>query len=270
MKNILSILLLFSFSASLCAQERIITFLPEKKFVPSFTASGTEHRISYAKSLTEGSFIGSLGGFFPAALITIDGKECLIGVGSTLYTTLQSGGVKYNVTNADFYVDLTFDVPVAEQSVVRFGAGHTSHHLVDDGVATRGAGAVLNYARDYYQLFYMHKLSLIRGFLYGGTYYTYSFLINSRRDGQFLFQIGTDGGNIPFYKSVALYGAVDFKVRSEVNYGSTQSYQVGIRTMNEQYRAIRFAYTYRTGVDERGQFYDQYIHQHSLGLFFDF
>ncbi|MFA6541734.1 MAG: DUF1207 domain-containing protein, partial [Bacteroidota bacterium] len=253
------------------AQERsLITLLPDKKFIPSFTAGGTEHRISYAKLLSEGSFIGSLGGFFPAALITIGGKECLIGVGSTLYTTLQSGGIKYNVTNADFYVDLTFDVPVTEQAVIRFGAGHTSHHLVDDGVAAAGAGNVLNYARDYYQLFYVHRLPLIRGFLYGGTYYTYSFLINSRRDGQFLFQAGADGGNIPLYSSIALYGAVDFKVRSEVNYGSTQSYQVGIRTMNELYRAIRFAYTYRTGIDERGQFYNRHIDQHSLGLFFDF
>ncbi len=271
MRTIHILIVFLSLQIFCSAQENDgITFLPKKKFIPSFTASGTEHRISYAKLLTEKSFIGSLGGIFPAAMIHLGGKEILVSVGSTMYTTLKSAGVRYSVTNADFYVDVMFDVPVSEHGVGRFGAGHTSHHLVDDGVASIGAANVINYARDYYQLFYLHMIPVIRGFVYGGTYYTYSFLINMRRDGQFLLQAGADGGNVELYKNVVLYSAFDIKFRSEVGYASTQSYQVGIRVMNEQYRAIRFAYTYRTGIDDRGQFYDHHINHHSLGLFFDF
>lgn len=247
-----------------------ITFFPEKKFIPSFTASGTEHRISYAKQLNNNLLSGSLGGFFPAALIRYQKVECIVNVGSTMYTSLKSSGIKYNVLTADFYVDVTFDFLLSECSALRLGSGHTSHHLADDGVLSFGAANVLNYARDYYQIFYIHHLPAIRGFVYGGTYYSYSFLINERKDSQFLFQAGAEWGNIILWKHIAMYMAFDLKVRSEVKYSSTQSYQTGIRVMNENFRAVRFAYTYRKGIDDRGQFYHQQNNYHSLGLYLDF
>ena len=262
--------IIFIFSCILKAQDSLLTFLPSEKFIPSFTASGTEHRISYAKQLNNNSFIGSLGGVFPAARVRYKKMDCIISVGSTLYTTLRSAGIKYSVTNADFYVDLMFDFLLSEYSALRLGSGHTSHHLVDDGVAAFGSSSVINYARDYYQIFFVQHIPLIHGFTYGGMYYTYSFLINSRRDGQLLVQCGADGGNIVVWKSFTLYTAFDLKARSEVDYAATQSYQAGIRIMDEYFRSIRFAYTYRTGIDDRGQFYNQRITYHSLGLYFDF
>jgi len=263
-------IILFSLSLLKAQDSSVITLFPDEKYIPSFTASGTEHRISYAKQLNNNSFTGSLGGLFPAALVNYKGIKCIVSIGSTLYTTLKSAGIRYNVTNADFYVDVLFDFYLSDYSALRFGSGHTSHHLVDDGVAAIGAASVINYARDYYQLFYVHQVSVLRGFAYGGTYYSHSFLINSRRDGQFLLQLGADGGNITLWKPIVAYAAFDFKLRSEVTYGSTQSYQAGIRVMNEHFRSIRIAYTYRTGIDDRGQFYNQRNTQHSLGLYFDF
>ncbi|MCK9409500.1 MAG: hypothetical protein WCX28_01655 [Bacteriovoracaceae bacterium] len=249
----------------------VISFIPEKVFVPSFTADGTAHRLSYAKDLSSGTFFAGLGGSFPAASVRYGGIECLIAVSGTVYTTLNDGGVKFRVTNADYYADVTFDFPITKATVLRLGSGHTSHHLVDDAVLIPGAAAqVINYARDYYQLFVVQNVTPIRGFVYGGTYYDHSYLVNVRKDGQFLFQFGADGGNLPLFYTLSLYGALDIKLRGAVNYGSTQSYQIGIRSKNENNHGARLAYTYRTGMEERGQFYHQRITLQSIGLFFDF
>lgn len=256
--------------AELLAQQSHLQLVPDTSFIPSFTASGTEHRLSYGKCLSNGSFFAGLGGNFHAALIRYHGVECLVTVSGTVYTTLNNAGIRYQVTNADYYADVMFDVPVYAHTVLRIGSGHTSHHLVDDGVAAYGPSAAINYARDYYQLFIVRHISEIRGFIYGGTYYTHSFLINTRRDGQWLLQFGGDGGNFPVVSSVEIYGAFDCKFRSEVQYGSTQSYQIGLRADNAIFHAARLAYTYRTGIEERGQFYQQRSSTHSMGLYFDF
>lgn len=264
-------ILMMMFSSLLVAQDTsFITFVPNKQFVPSFTASGTEHRLSYAKDLASGTFFAGLGGSFPAAVVRYKGIECLVSVSGTVYTTLASAGVKFRVTNADYYADVTFDIPVSGETVLRFGTGHTSHHLVDDAVIALGSTGVLNYARDYIQFFVVQNVSLLRGFIYAGTYYNRSFIINTHRDGLFLLQFGTDGGNIPLYQALELYGALDIKFRGEVNYASTQSFQVGLRARNDRLRAIRLAYTFRTGMEERGQFYNQRSTTQSIGLFFDF
>lgn len=270
MKTLVFIALCILSTLAAAQDSSLISFVPNTQFIPSFTASGTEHRLSYAKHLSSGSYFAGLGGSFPAAIVRYRGIECLVSISGTVYTTLVNAGVKYQVTNADYYADITFDIPVAGETVLRLGSGHTSHHLVDDAVIALGNSRVLNYARDYYQLFIVHNLSLIRGFVYGGTYYNRYFLANVRRDGQFLFQLGADGGNIHLLHSLELYTAFDFKFRSEVNYGSTQSYQIGIRARNALLRAARLAYTYRTGMEERGQFYDQRISTHTIGLYFDF
>jgi hypothetical protein len=269
--NRLFVLMLIGNSLLLAAHDSgMVSFIPNRQFIPSFTGDGTAHRLSYTKNLSSNAFFAGLGGSFPAAIIRYRGIECLITVSGTVYTTLVSAGVKFQVTNADYFADVTFDIPVAEETVLRLGSGHTSHHLVDDAVLEFGNASILNYARDYYQLFVVQTLPLIRGFVYGGTYYNHSFLVNIRRDGQFLHQFGADGGNIPLFHSLKLYGAIDLKFRSEVNYGSTQSYQVGIRIENESFRAARLAFTYRTGMEERGQFYVQRITTQTIGLYFDF
>ncbi len=257
--------------ARLSAQERFqLTFVPDKQFIPSFTASGTEHRISYAKQFSSPSYRAALGGSFPMLHVRWTEFECLVNVSGTVYTTLESAGIKYQVTNADYYADVSFDIPLSDQTVLRLGSGHTSHHLVDDAVIALGNARVINYARDYFQMFVVHTVPQIRGFVYGGTYYNHSFLANVRRDGQFLLQCGADGGNYSLYGPISLYAAVDLKLRSEAAYASTQSYQIGIRAQGNPFRAVRLAYTYRTGMDDRGQFYTQRNRYHSAGIYFDF
>lgn len=266
------IILLLLLTALLCsAQEKpLITFVPDTAFVPSFTADGTAHRLSYAKDLTNGSFYAGLGSVFPAALVRVWGVECLVSVAGTVYTTLADGGVKYNVTNADFYADALFDIPLSDATVLRLGTGHTSHHLVDDAVLAPGAATTVNnFARDYVQCFALQQVPAMRGFAYGGLYYDHSYLENVRKDGQFLLQLGADGGNFLLFHTLAFYAAADVKLRSAVHYGSTQSYQLGIRSTGTSYRSARIAYTYRTGAEERGQFIGRSLTVQSIGLYFD-
>ena len=273
MNQFLSALIFFAFFFSLATaqQERpAVEFLPSQQFVPSFTADGTAHRLSYLKDVNRGSFYAGLGGGFPAALVHLFGYDCLITVSGTVYTTLASAGVKFQVTNADYYADVTFDIPVAASTVLRLGSGHTSHHLVDDAVAAVGATSVLNYARDYVQCFAVQRLPLLRGFAYAGVFYNRSFLINVHRDGLLLWQAGLDAGSFTVAGPVEAYGALDVKVRGEVNNATTQSYQAGLRVKNDTFRAVRLAYTFRTGAEERGQFYDKRFSSQTVGMFFDF
>lgn len=249
-------------------QNSFLTVLPEKKLVPSFTASGTQHRISYNKQLTREIFIGSMGGVFPVADVHVNNLLCQISAASSIYTSLQNAGIKYKVTNVDFYVDLFFDVPISVASILRFGWGHTSHHLADDAVVP--GISPLNYARDYYDLFLVQTVGEINGFVYGGVYWNYSFLINSNIGRKILPEFGGETTIGTLYQSVAVYGAVDVKFHGELNYGTTQSYQIGIKSENQNFRAVRCAYTFRTGVEDRGQFYYLRNSLHTLGVFFDF
>lgn len=263
-------ILLFSLLSMLSAgnAQSSVSFLPEKKFVPLFTASGTEHRISYNKQLTRGSFIGSMGGIFPLADIRYDDLLCQVSAAGSIYTTLQNAGIKFKVTDVNFYVDLFFDVPLSAETAVRAGWGHTSHHLADDAMVP--GAAPVNYARDYYDLFVVQKLSLVNGFVYGGTYWSYSFLIDRNVGRKILPEFGGEGIIVELYDTVVLYGAADFKFHGELKYGSTQSYQAGFKSQNERLRTLRLAYTYRTGIEERGQFYNQRTVFHTVGIFFDF
>lgn len=263
-------ILLFVCISFLAAGESslLITLLPEKKIVPSFTASGTEHRISYNKQMTRGSFIGSMGGVFPVADVRYNDLLCQVSAASSMYTTLQNAGIKFKVTDVNFYVDIFFDIPVASETVLRTGWGHTSHHLADDAMFP-GVTAV-NYARDYYQLFVLHGIAAMNGFVYGGLQWTYSFLINRNVGRKILPEFGGEGTVGRLFRTIVLYGAVDFKFRGEMAYGSTQSYQLGLKSQNENLRSIRFAYTYRTGLEERGQFYNQRNVFHTIGIMFDF
>ena len=263
-------ILLFScfFILSAGDAQSFISLLPDKKVFPSFTASGTEHRISYNKHLTRGSFIGSMGGIFPIADVRYNDLLCQVSAASSMYTTLHNAGIKFKVTDVNFYVDLFFDLPLSSETVIRTGWGHTSHHLADDAMVS-GVVAV-NYARDYYQLFFVKKIPAIDGFAYGGFQWTYSFLINRNVGREILPEFGGEGTLITFFDTVELYGAADIKFRGELAYGSTQSYQLGLKSQNKNRRAVRFAYTFRTGLEERGQFYHQRNTFHTIGIFFDF
>ena len=261
---------LCSITSSAGNLDSLITFLPKDKFVSTFTANGNEHRISYNKLLNRNSLIGSMGGIFPVANVNFNGTESQISLASSIYTYLNSAGIRFQVVNVDFFVDVYVDIKLSSTTVGRIGGGHTSQHLSDDAFESLGFTKSVNYARDYYQCFLIQHIPHIKGFVYGGFYHNYSFLINKRIDGEFLFQAGSEFFNVSVYQDIYFYSAVDLKLRSELAYGSTQSYQVGMKIQNNSLNTIRCAYTFRTGIEDRGQFYDQRNKYHLIGLFFDF
>ena len=63
---------------------------------------------------------------------------------------------------------------------------------------------------------------------------------------------------------------MDIKFKSEVEWATTQSYQIGFKILDKDPRAIRFAYTYRTGIEDRGQFYKDRVKLSLIGVYFDF
>ena len=174
------------------------------------------------------------------------------------------------MVNVDFFVDVYADIRLSPLWTVRIGGGHTSQHLSDDAFESLGFTRSVNYARDYYQFFVLRQFPAVRGFVYGGSYYTHSFLIDTRIDGQWLFQAGGEFLNTHLYGPLHVYTAVDIKLRGELEYGSTQSYQAGLKISGDSFSAIRLSYTFRTGLEERGQFYNQKISRHMIGMFFDF
>jgi hypothetical protein len=250
--------------------DSLITFLPKQKYVSTFTANGNEHRISYNKLMNRKSLIGSMGGIFPMANVQYKGLDAQISIASSIYTFLNSAGMRFQVVNVDFFVDIYADVKLSSSTATRIGWGHTSQHLADDAFESLGYTRSVNYARDFYQLFLIYQVPLIKGFVYGGTYYNYSFLIDKRIDGKFLWEAGSEFLNLPLYGQMNFYSAIDIKLRSELANGSTQSYQAGVKIQDESLSAIRVAYTYRTGIEERGQFYNHRNTYHTIGLFFDF
>lgn len=250
--------------------DSLITFLPTEKRTAVFSADGNAHRISYNKLTNRGSLIGSMGGIFPVANIRVFDVDAQLSLASSIYTFLNNAGIRFQVVNVDFFVDVYADISLSRSSTLRIGGGHTSQHLSDDAFESLGFVRSVNYARDYYQLFVIHRVPMIRGVVYGGTYYTHSFLIDTRIDGQWLFQAGGEFLNTIVYGPVQCYAAVDVKVRGELKFGSTQSYQAGFKVVNTALSSIRLAYTFRTGVEERGQFYDRRNDYHTIGMFFDF
>ncbi len=271
--GVAGMLFLFLLSTIFCNAgdfDSLITFLPKQKYVSAFTANGNEHRISYNKLLNRNSLIGSMGGIFPMANVQFKDLDAQISIASSVYTFLNSAGLRFQVVNVDFFVDMYADIKLSSETTARIGWGHTSQHLADDSFESLGFTKSVNYARDYYQLFFIHQIPFIKGFVYGGTYYNFSFLIDKRIDGEFLWEAGSEFFNVPIYGPVHFYSALDIKLRSELAYGATQSYQAGIKIQNESLTAMRLAYTYRTGIEERGQFYHQRNTYHTIGMFFDF
>ena len=66
-----------------------------------------------------------------------------------------------------------------------------------------------------------------------------------------------------------LYAAFDLKLKEQVAWGTTQSYQVGARLHIGKDLPLSVAYTYRTGFEERGQLYDQKVTRNLVGLYLE-
>jgi hypothetical protein len=244
-----------------------LVLFPRDPIFPKFLADGSVEQFSLAKDVMTRRIIGSIGGVERLfQFSTADGTLIQIGAGATLYGSFIRSPGQLQVVTADFYVDFPLDFRFSDHFAIRTGWGHHSAHLVDDGIEQLGLASI-NYAKDYIPLFAAYTIPSIAVTLYGGVRFDY-FTI-PERNAHSVFQIGVQGGDLPVWSLGHLYGAVDIKIRSEVNWGTTQSYQVGLKFLEQGTSGFRFAYTYRTGIDDRGQFYQNRTTVSLVGVYFD-
>ena len=244
-----------------------VQWFPETPLFPRLVADGTGEQMSVSKDLDSKRIVGSIGGIQRLVEARIGGLPVQFGVGATVYGNFIREPDVLDALTVDFFVDFPIDIRLSDNISLRTGWGHYSAHLADDGIEVLGKHSI-NYAKDYIPLFASYALPVIGGFVYGGTRIDY-FTI-PERNGHFVLEGGAEFGNYPIGGGFIAYGAIDIKSRQEVAWATTQSYQLGLRTLVSRSHAVRFAYTYRTGADERGQFYSQHLTSSLVGVFLDF
>ena len=246
-----------------------LSWLPDQLMMPAFTANSTAHGVSLTRILKNNQYIGGMGSMVPVVTATIHGHEVQFSFGGTVYTQILRSRNHLEVVNVDFYVDVLADYRLDEERILRFGYGHTSQHFVDDAFEILGYGHSINYVRDYFQSFLLQRIAAINGYVYGGVLYHYRFKIPQPGAHHWLLEVGGEGLNEEIAKNLFVYLAADIKFREESGYATTQNYQLGLRLRGSTH-SLRLALGHRTGIEERGQFYNQRVHWNTLGFFFDF
>jgi len=265
-------LLLLLFSTTVCraqpgsAEEPgAIEFFPATKIFPPFTADALTHQISLSHITDDLDWIGTIGGSIPLAQVHLDNADVQVGTAASTFNRLITPP-GLTVYTTDFKVDFPLDVRLSETSF-RFDVGHYSCHFQDDGIEILGKHSI-QYIKDYYLLSVAREISLVGGHAYVATQWTrHNVPVQNKK---WMLQLGAEGGNIDINPLVRLYCAIDIKLKEEVSWGSTQSYQVGARFFRKGPRDLRLAYTVRRGFDERGQFFDQRENVEIVSLFIDF
>jgi hypothetical protein len=127
----------------------------------------------------------------------------------------------------------------------------------------------MDYIRDYWEVFAVYRFEELKGFVYGGAYYNYTYLIEREINKPWLFEMGGEFLQTPIVEDVFAYGGIDIKLRNESHYATTQNYQIGVRYLNGNGYSLRLALNFRTGVDERGQFVKQHDRFTMLAAYID-
>ncbi|MEO8167032.1 MAG: DUF1207 domain-containing protein, partial [bacterium] len=146
-------------------------------------------------------------------------------------------------------------------------AGHISCHFADDAIEMFGKKSI-QHANDYVTLAAAYDVHAIQGHVYGGVNYSYG--TQPIQYKPWLFQFGAEFANIRLHDEVTAYGAFDIKIRQEVGWGSTRSFQAGFKLFPRRNYGLRVAYTLRMGFEERGQYYLNKETMNLISLFIDF
>ena len=246
--------------------------MPASHLVPLFTADSRAHRLSITNVIGTGEFIGSMGGIFPVARFNKFNKTFQLSAASTLYTTLVRKFIGGALINTDFFVDIFLDMKVNDRLYLRSSTGHTSQHLSDDAAHKYSD---INYVRDYIQLFGIYHFPKQKAFVYGGIIFNHNLKTTNDTQafdlsGRPSFQLGLEHTPFHISRTGYAYWAADIKFKGEVDFGTTENIQLGVKWISEDKRAIRIALNYGFGYDERGQFYTQKREYVYCGVYLDF
>jgi hypothetical protein len=250
------------------AQESDVTldFFPGTKIFPLFTADGLSHQLSLSRVTEKREWIGAIGGSVPIMQLNLQQAKMQGSVAVTIFNRLIKTPRHLTVYTVDYKVDFPVDIRFSELSL-RAGIGHISCHFADDAIELLGKKSI-QHINDYFSLAAAYDVSAIQGYVYAGFNYSYGTQPVAYRP--WLLQAGVEFANIELHKEASVYGAIDVKVRQEVGWGSTRSFQMGFKLFPRLHYRLRLAYTLHTGYEDRGQFY---LNQETINLvsvFIDF
>jgi len=230
-----------------------IELFPDNRLYPTYRADALAHQLSISKITDNREWIGAIGGDLP--LVSYSGKKYDVQgvIGASIFNRLIKTPGHVIVSTVDYRVDFNLDFSY-ESVPFRIGWGHVSSHYADDGIEILGAHSI-NFLRDYLQLGVAHSVGILGGTPY--VHLTYAYHRQPLPDRPWIFQFGSDFGNVALASWAVFYGAVDIKLKEEVRWGSTQSYQLGFLLFPREGTDLRLAFTYRTGYEERGQLFDR-------------
>ncbi|HZY10134.1 MAG TPA: DUF1207 domain-containing protein [Bacteroidota bacterium] len=247
-----------------------IEILPQKRIVPIFTADAVAHRMGVT-SINIGRRVSiSLGNILPVLDLVVYDQKLRLNLGGSVHAELEPDD-RASLVTTDYFVDyILVDIPFTNDFILRMGAGHSSHHLSDNWFELLQKTKSLVYSKDYVRLFVVKKIPSLNLFVYVGAVYSYYFVVDQEIFRPWALQCGGEKDIASYYNDMlTLYGAFDIKVRQESSFAATHNYQFGLRLQNHSERSLRLAYQFRTGIDERGQYYTERRSFHGLSLFID-
>jgi hypothetical protein len=243
-----------------------VRVLPEERIFPRLHASGFAHQIGIAKDLSSRRWFGDIGGERPLVELTVGPVTIQAGVGATVHAGILREPPLLQVVTVDFVVDLPIDIRITPALSLRTGYGHFSAHIADDGIEILGIHSI-NYAKDYISLLGAYRFAPADGVVYGGGRYDFHSLPEIGK--HWIGQIGGEVHPISLFAGATVYAALDLRFKEETAWRSTQSYQAGVALSGRSGASVRVAYTYRTGGDDRGQFYRETSSAHLVGVYID-
>jgi hypothetical protein len=208
----------------------------------------------------------TMGGMFPMVNIDLFETTIQAAISGSIHFELSPYGQAHIISN-DYYVDyVTVSVPLTKQYFAQGIAGHTSHHLSDNWYERLKLTSAIRYSRDYIKLFLVREADMNDQFYFGADY-AYIFTVNGRRiNKRWTVQTGGKISLADLYTNITLYVAADCKIRQEANFAATNTIQFGVATPMQQGKILRISYQFRTGLDERGQFYPQHRMLNTVGF----
>jgi hypothetical protein len=251
---------------SILPQKFKIEFFPDVKLYKRYFADAISHQFSLSKHFESNEWFGNIGNSLAFSDITIDARKFQLSAGATAFNTLIKTPGHIQVYTVDYLVDIFLDSRITDDLTGRFIWGHLSAHYSDDGIVQLGKYP-FSYVRDYIGLHLQNFLAQFNGKIYTGFFY--NFHNEPVLDKHITIQIGGDGG-INLSSDIFLFAAVDLKIKSEVDNGTTQSFQTGILFPYSSDTNLRIAFTHRRGFEERGQLYNLKNIKNTLGIYLDF
>jgi len=233
---------------------------PARPIFPEFAADALAHQLSLSRITDNREWIGAIG---LAAPVLQWREDIQIGVGSTVFNRIIKTPGHISVSTVDYRVDFPLDFRL-DSLRLRVAFGHVSCHYADDGIEQLGHASISS-VRDY--------LLIAGAWLFpGGQVYaagTYNYHNEPTGDLRWYLQTGGEIAAVKPGPWITVYGAIDLKVKQDVGWGSTQSYQLGVRLFETGSRSLRVAYTHRRGFEERGQVYDDQVIMNIVGVVID-